>query len=205
MHLLRGYPENLNRLWTRDSFPKICLSSLQAQKGPPSPARKPSRILNVFGCGGLATHGSCPSCRSGTFCRYRRDTRRKPTPALYSIGHIRDREGPASPHCGHDEFTQETHNGIAAQVENANSRIEHSLERRAKTMDALLHESKSDLLRIWIPLLAGAAMLVRLFGGIKIQGCRDAVPTAARTRTQTAAPAALKERFAPRTANGLHK
>ncbi len=85
----------------------------------------------------------------------------------------------------------DSHGGVAAQVEYTNNRIEHSLERRAKTMDALLHEWKSDLLRIWIPLVAGAAMLVGLFGGIKIQGCRDAVPTAAATPTQTAAPAVL--------------
>ena len=85
----------------------------------------------------------------------------------------------------------DSHGGVAAQVEYANNRIEHSLERRAKTLDALLHEWKSDLLRIWIPLVAGAAMLVGLFGGIEIQGCRDAVPTAAATPTQTAAPAVL--------------
>jgi hypothetical protein len=36
-------------------------------------------------------------------------------------------------------------------------------------------------------MIAGAAMLIGLFGGIEIQGCRDAVPTAA--ATQTAAPA----------------
>ena len=85
----------------------------------------------------------------------------------------------------------DSHGGVAAQVEYTNNRIEHSLERRAKTIDALLHEWKSDLLRIWIPLVAGAAMLVGLFGGIEIQGCRDAVPTAAATPTQTAAPAVL--------------
>jgi hypothetical protein len=59
-------------------------------------------------------------------------------------------------------------------VERANNRIEYSLENRAKTMDALLHEWKSDLLRIWIPLVAGACMLIGLFGGMEIQGCRDA-------------------------------
>jgi len=85
----------------------------------------------------------------------------------------------------------DSHGGVAAQVEYANNQIEHSLERRAKTLDALLHEWKSDLLRIWIPLVAGAAMLVGLFGGIEIQGCRDAVPTAAATPTHTAAPAVL--------------
>ena len=50
---------------------------------------------------------------------------------------------------------------------------------------------EKHLLRIWIPLVAGAAMLVGLFGGIEIQGCRDAVPTAAATPTQAAAPAVL--------------
>jgi hypothetical protein len=85
----------------------------------------------------------------------------------------------------------DSHGGVAAQVEYANNRIEHSLERRSKTMDALLHEWKSDLLCIWIPLVAGAAMLVGLFGGIEIQGCRDAVPTAAATPTQAATPAVL--------------
>jgi vacuolar-type H+-ATPase subunit E/Vma4 len=64
--------------------------------------------------------------------------------------------------------------GVIAQVERANNRLEYSLESRARTFDALLHEWKSDLLRIWIPLIAGAAMLIGLFGGMEIQGCRDA-------------------------------
>jgi hypothetical protein len=39
-------------------------------------------------------------------------------------------------------------------------------------MEALLHEWKSDLLRIWIPMVAAASMLIGLFGGIEMQGCR---------------------------------
>ena len=50
----------------------------------------------------------------------------------------------------------DSHGGVVAQVERANNRIEYSLESRAKTIDALLHEWKSDLLRIWIPMVAGA-------------------------------------------------
>ena len=68
----------------------------------------------------------------------------------------------------------DSHGGVVAQVERANNRIEYSMESRAKTMDALLHEWKSDLLRIWIPMVAGACMLIGLFGGMEIQGCRDA-------------------------------
>ena len=71
-------------------------------------------------------------------------------------------------------------------MERANNRLEYSFESRAKTFDALLHEWKNDLLRIWIPLIAGAAMLVGLFGGIEIEGCRDSAPAAAPTPTTSA-------------------
>jgi hypothetical protein len=64
-------------------------------------------------------------------------------------------------------------------VEYANNRLIYSLENRAKTIDALLHEWKSDLLRIWIPLVTGAAVLIALFSGMKIQGCRDSILSAA--------------------------
>jgi len=50
------------------------------------------------------------------------------------------------------------------------------LENRARTIEALLHEWKTDLLRIWIPLIAGSAMFIGLFGSKEIQGCRDAAP-----------------------------
>jgi hypothetical protein len=73
------------------------------------------------------------------------------------------------------------HGGVVAQVERANNRVEYSLESRAKTFDSLLHEWKSDLLRIWIPMIVAAAMLIGLFGGIQIQGCRDSVPSASKT------------------------
>jgi hypothetical protein len=82
----------------------------------------------------------------------------------------------------------DSHRGVVAQVERANQRVEYTLESRAKTMDALLHEWKSDLLRIWIPMVAGACMLIGLFWGMEIQGCRDTTSTAAATPSQTAAP-----------------
>ena len=82
----------------------------------------------------------------------------------------------------------DSHGGVVAQVERANNRIEYSLESRVKTMDALLHEWKSDLLRIWIPMVAGACMLIGLFGGMEIQGCRDA--PAVTPSTTAAVPAA---------------
>jgi vacuolar-type H+-ATPase subunit E/Vma4 len=82
----------------------------------------------------------------------------------------------------------DSHGGVVAQVERANNRIEYSLESRVKTMDALLHEWKSDLLRIWIPMVAGACLLIGLFGGMEIRGCRDA--PAATPSTTAAVPAA---------------
>jgi hypothetical protein len=77
----------------------------------------------------------------------------------------------------------DSHGGVVAQIERANRKIEYSVESRAKTLDALLHEWKGDLVRIWIPMIAGASLLVGMFGGMEIQGCRDtdAPPAAAVT------------------------
>jgi hypothetical protein len=63
--------------------------------------------------------------------------------------------------------------GVAARVESTNRQIVQTLERRTKTLDELLHEFKTDLLRIWIPIVTGATMLIGLFAGMEIQGCRD--------------------------------
>jgi predicted secreted protein len=67
--------------------------------------------------------------------------------------------------------------GVAARVESANRQIVHTIERRNRTLDELIHEFKTDLLRIWIPIVTGAAMLIGLFAGMEIQGCRDSEPT----------------------------
>jgi len=76
-----------------------------------------------------------------------------------------------------------SHGGIVAQVESANNRLTYSLESRAKTIDALLHELRGDLLRIWIPLACGATLLVGMFCGMEIQGCRDSPSEAATAPT----------------------
>jgi hypothetical protein len=87
----------------------------------------------------------------------------------------------------------DSNNGVVAQVEYANNRLSYSLGSHAKTIDALLHEWKSDLLRIWIPVIAGAAMLIGLLSGMGIQSCRDSVSTAA----TTPAPMAVQAGAAP--------
>lgn len=63
--------------------------------------------------------------------------------------------------------------GVLAQVESANSYLTHSLESRAKRIDELLVEVKGDILRIWVPILCGAALLIGAFAGAGIQRCRD--------------------------------
>jgi hypothetical protein len=65
------------------------------------------------------------------------------------------------------------HGGVVAQVESANRRISNTLEERTRLFDSLLREFKTDLLRIWMPIAIGAAMIVGLFAGMSIQGCRD--------------------------------
>ena len=84
----------------------------------------------------------------------------------------------------------DSHGGVVAQVEHANRAIEHSVESRAKTLDALLREWKADLVHIWIPMIAGASLLVGMFGGMEIQGCRDSdvAPAAATTTSSPSAP-----------------
>ncbi len=67
--------------------------------------------------------------------------------------------------------------GVAARVESTNRHIVQALESRTRALDELLHEFKSDLLRIWIPIVTGATMLIGLFVGMEIQGCRDASTT----------------------------
>ncbi|OJV41980.1 MAG: hypothetical protein BGO25_20460 [Acidobacteriales bacterium 59-55] len=66
--------------------------------------------------------------------------------------------------------------GVAARVESANRQIVQTIERRTRTLDELVHEFKTDLLRIWIPIVTGATMLIGLFAGMEIQGCRDSEP-----------------------------
>jgi hypothetical protein len=66
--------------------------------------------------------------------------------------------------------------GIAAKVESANRHVVQSLERRTKALDELLHEFKTHLLRVWIPLATSATLFIGLFLGMEIQGCRDSGP-----------------------------
>jgi hypothetical protein len=78
----------------------------------------------------------------------------------------------------------EPQDGVVAQVERANNRLEYSLESRAKTLDVLLHEWKCDLLRIWMPIVTGAALLSGLFLGMLLQAHRDSDSTTGTAPTQ---------------------
>jgi uncharacterized small protein (DUF1192 family) len=82
----------------------------------------------------------------------------------------------------------DTDGGIAAQIAHANSRLTHSLEYRIKTLDSLLHEWKSDLLRIWIPMITIAALLLGFFAGLKIQSWQDTPSSQPTVSIQTSTP-----------------
>lgn len=86
--------------------------------------------------------------------------------------------------------------GVVAQVESANRRIAYTFEERIKVLDSLLHEFKTDLLRIWIPLATGATLLIGLFAGMGIQGCQDTAPSTSRPSAtpQVLAPIPSNER-----------
>jgi hypothetical protein len=91
--------------------------------------------------------------------------------------------------------------GVAAKVDSANRHIVNTLERRTKALDELLHEFKTDLLRIWIPLATGGAMLIGMFAGIEIQGCKDSqsVATTQSLPMQTLPTASPEVSHAPAT------
>jgi hypothetical protein len=102
------------------------------------------------------------------------------------------------------EILTDSHRNVVAQVERANQRVLYSLETRTKIIDALLHEWKADLVRIWIPMVAGASMLIGLFGGMEIQGSRDAAPTATATPSQTIAPPVASQEPQTSGVSGAH-
>ena len=94
----------------------------------------------------------------------------------------------------------DSRSGVLAQVVGANTRIAAILEDRTKALDSLLHEFKTDLLRIWIPLATGATMLIGLFAGMGIQGCRDTAPAPVAPEsspTQTLVPSVPNLKAAP--------
>jgi hypothetical protein len=67
------------------------------------------------------------------------------------------------------------------------------LDNRAKAAVALLSEVRSDLLRLSIPLVASATLLIGLFGGMGIQSWRDWLPTAPTPASTVAQPVLLPE------------
>jgi hypothetical protein len=83
--------------------------------------------------------------------------------------------------------------GAVAQIESANNRLTYSLESRARAVDALLREVRSELLRLWIPLIAGATLLIGLFGSMGVQSWRDSVPTAPAPASTVAQPVPFPE------------
>ena len=86
--------------------------------------------------------------------------------------------------------------GVLAEVESANRSITYSLEKRAKAIDVLLFEVKHDILRLWVPLLCGATLLIGLLSGMSIQSWRDSSTAATAsppTRVQSPPAAVMQE------------
>ena len=64
--------------------------------------------------------------------------------------------------------------GVVARVEDTNRMLDSLLQARIKKLDYLLGEFKSDLIRIWIPMVVAASFLLGLYSGMSIQRYRDA-------------------------------
>lgn len=66
--------------------------------------------------------------------------------------------------------------GIAAQVENSNKKLDGLLQERVRKLDYLLHNFKSDVLKIWLPLAACGAFLLGLSAGVSLERYRTSSP-----------------------------
>jgi len=60
------------------------------------------------------------------------------------------------------------HDGVAAQVDRANRRLDQALEVRADRLDSLLNDLNSHVLRVWMPIVTGAALLIGFAAGIGV-------------------------------------
>ncbi len=67
----------------------------------------------------------------------------------------------------------ESHRRTVSHVESANSSLIYAMESRLKTLDALVHEFKSDLLQIWLPVVVGAALILGVLSGMGLQSRID--------------------------------
>jgi hypothetical protein len=65
------------------------------------------------------------------------------------------------------------HYGVAAKVEEANRRIGQSVEARSARVDEFLDELRTDLLRVWFPIIACASLVLGFGAGISLQAWRD--------------------------------
>jgi excisionase family DNA binding protein len=63
--------------------------------------------------------------------------------------------------------------GIASRVEETNRRVFQSVETRAARVDEFLMEMRSDLLRIWFPIVASACLVLGIAVGVSLQSWRD--------------------------------
>lgn len=82
--------------------------------------------------------------------------------------------------------------GIAAQVESSNKNLDLLLQRRVHNLDYLLHNFKSDVLKIWLPLAACGAFVLGMSGGISLEHYRNE-----RIASQTSLPADVEQQPSP--------
>ena len=58
--------------------------------------------------------------------------------------------------------------GVVAQVERSNRKIDSLLQERVSKLDYLLHDFKADVLKIWLPLAACGAFILGISGGVPL-------------------------------------
>jgi hypothetical protein len=73
--------------------------------------------------------------------------------------------------------------GIASKVEETNRRVSQSVETRAARLDEFLMELRSDLLRVWLPIVTSASLVLGICLGTALQSWRDSALESLTTAT----------------------
>lgn len=90
--------------------------------------------------------------------------------------------------------------GIAAKIEESNKKLDWLLQERVRKLDYLLHNFKSDVLKIWLPLAACGAFLLGLSAGASLERFREPV-----SPTQVSVPVDVVQPHMPPQTEVLQK
>jgi hypothetical protein len=95
--------------------------------------------------------------------------------------------------------------GIAARVESSNKKLDLLLQQRVHKLDYLLHNFKSDVVKIWLPIAACGAFLLGLSAGASLEKYRDSSAPVTVSIPSSNVPSSPELQNEPSRENDAHK